>query len=87
MIKTQVYLAEADYSELRKEAYETKQTMSEIVRNLIRKELISQKPVPKRKRKNAGEALLELAKKYSFKGPKDLATNLDHYLYGAPKKK
>ncbi|MDP2641208.1 MAG: hypothetical protein Q8P39_01555 [Candidatus Yanofskybacteria bacterium] len=41
-------------------------------------------------RKGKGETLLEFAQhlsKISFKGPKDLSYNLDHYLYGTPKKK
>ena len=35
---------------------------------------------------SAGEYLLEMAKeakKLGFKGPKDLATNIDKYLYGS----
>jgi len=41
-------------------------------------------------RRGREETLLEFAERLSkigFKGPKDLSYNLDHYLYGAPKKK
>lgn len=90
MIKTQVYLTENDYEELRNTAFETRLTMSEVVRRLIRRELPTKATMPKKKPKNAGETLLALAqkaRKEGWSGPKDLATNVDHYLYGTPKKK
>ena len=74
----------------------TNQSMSELARQFIaekakeeKKKIAKQKP-----KKHPAEALLELAKraeeiekKYGSSGPTDVSLNIDHYLYGAPKKK
>lgn len=84
MVKTQVYLTQEDYEDLRHEAFTTKRTMSEIVRFLIRGTLTSTAKHA-RPTANAGQFMLGLAEKYGFKGPKHLASNLDSYLYGNTK--
>ena len=91
MVKTQIYLTQNDYDELRREAFETKRTMSDIVRGLIKKDL--RKTIPSSKLyiketpKKPGMFLRDLARETEFDGPSDLSTNMDHYLYDAPKKR
>ena len=76
---------------------ETNRSMSEMVREFVAEKVKKEKKkirYQKTKRMNAVEALLQLAKdaeeiekKYGSSGPTDGSYNLDHYLYGAPKKK
>ena len=87
MIRTQVYLPKTDIDFLKELARANKSTMSEELRRSLNKiKQIKSKPQKKSKAKiSAGEYLLEMAtqaKKLEFKGPKDLATNMDKYLYG-----
>jgi len=91
MIKTQIYLTQDDYNELRREAFETKRTMSDIVRKLIQKDLrkteVNLEFQVEDKVSLPGEFLRNLSKKVQFKGPSELSTNIDHFLYGTPKKR
>lgn len=58
-------------------------TVSEAIRRLINERLLEKKR--RGKKNNAGAWLFSLAKKaekLGFSGPKDLALNMDKYLYG-----
>lgn len=88
MIRTQVYLPQYQIKFLKDLALTNETTMSEELRkslDAIRR--VKSKPQKKNKVElSAGEYLLEMAKearKLGFKGPKDLATNIDKYLYGS----
>lgn len=83
MVRTQVYLTELQIKTLKQQAFENDATLAKIIRDLIDKEFIE--PKQTKKRKNIGNVLLDMAndaKKMRVKGPKDLASKTDRYLYG-----
>ncbi|OGK23643.1 hypothetical protein A3A46_02205 [Candidatus Roizmanbacteria bacterium RIFCSPLOWO2_01_FULL_37_13] len=90
MIRTQIYLPENQTEKLKELAYKQHISVSEVVRRTIDEKIIKTKPSVKQKKtikkyKNAGEWLLSMARdaeRRGFKGPKDLASNVDKYLYG-----
>ena len=80
MTRTQIYLLKSQIDSLRKMAQKKKTSVSEIVRSILQEEL-QRKKIPSRKH----ESLLDVAKRINAmgeQGPRDLATNLDAYLYG-----
>jgi len=76
MIRTQVYLTEDLYHEIRLTAIREKKAKAEVLRELLKASLYK-----RRKKGGAGAALLRIAK-LGGKGPKDLSKNIDKYLYG-----
>ncbi|OGM31427.1 hypothetical protein A2630_01375 [Candidatus Woesebacteria bacterium RIFCSPHIGHO2_01_FULL_44_10] len=78
MIRTQVYLPEDLYQELRLLARREEQPAAKVIRDLLKTGL---KKRVKSKKRNAGDLLLEIAK-IGARGPKDLSVNHDKYLYG-----
>lgn len=80
MIRTQVYLSKTDIDFLKDLARANKSTMSEE----LRKSLEAVKHISKKKKAKLSsmEWLLKDLDKIKFEGPKDLATNIDKYLYG-----
>jgi len=77
MNRTQIYLTKTQIEALRQIAQKRNTSISEVIRSLIRERF---KKVPVKK-----EGLLSAARrinKFGIKGPRDLATNLDKYLYG-----
>lgn len=90
MIRTQIYLPENQIEKLKEIAYRQKLSVSEIIRRtvdetIIRKKKTAKVKKPKTKYKNVGEWLLaqaRMAERMHWRGPKDLATNMDKYLYG-----
>lgn len=82
MLRTQIYLPHSQIRALKDEAEKQKTSVSEVVRQAIDENLVK-KEKPKKKFKNSGEWLEYVRKHVSFKGgPKDLASNIDKYLYG-----
>lgn len=88
MTRTQLYLPKSQLDALRTLARKEDATVSEITRRLLdiqlRLERNERKTSPRR------ESLLEAARrigKLGKPGPKDLSKNVDHYLYGAPKRR
>lgn len=83
MRRTQIYLQENQIKVLRSIAQKRRVSLSEVIRTTLDRELI--KPDQKNKGNfNTGEWLLQLARefeKYKFRGPKDLAKNMNKYLY------
>lgn len=80
MIRTQIYLPKELYQEVDWVAKKEKKPKAQVIREAIEKDV-------GKKRGNAGDTLLKLAamaKKYKWKGPKDLSTNHDKYLYEDP---
>jgi predicted DNA-binding protein len=75
MIRTQVYLPKDIYQDIRLTAKKEKKPAAKLIRELLENALEN-----KKQQANAGKALLELAK-IGGKGPRDLSTNLDKYLY------
>lgn len=86
MHRTQLYLPQALWKELKNDAQLHGVTMSEAIRTILTEYLHKQyRPVKK------PETILEAVKRinamhHAQKAPADLALNLDHYMYGTPKK-
>lgn len=81
MNRTQIYLPKSQQVALKKEAQKRGSTVSAIVRDAIQEKLMIQA----KKNQLIGNSLLAASRrinKLGKKGPKDLATNLDKYLYG-----
>ena len=89
MVRTQIYLPEDQIARLKQLAYQEDISLSEVIRRAIKEKITlknKKSQVRKeRKYKSAGEWLLSMAKeaeRKGFKGPKDLASHVDKYLYG-----
>lgn len=74
MIRTQVFLPEATYQQIRIQAELQNKPAAQIIRQAL--ELGIKQP----DQRNAGDALLQLAC-LKAKGPHDLSQNIDKYLY------
>ncbi|MBI3283194.1 ribbon-helix-helix protein, CopG family [Candidatus Curtissbacteria bacterium] len=77
MIRTQIYLPKDLYRNIDLIARREKKAKAKIIREALEKSL-------SQKQGNAGDTLLRIAKlaeKLNAKGPKDLSTNIDKYLY------
>ena len=74
MIRTQVYLPEELYQNIKLVAKKEKKSAAHVVRRALEKGLVAEKG------ETIGKALMELAK-IGAKGPKDLSENIDKYLY------
>ena len=87
MTRTQLYLPKSQQDALRALARKEHTTVSEIARRLLNAQLRLGKQA---KRTDAHtESFFDFAKRVSKmgrRGPKDLSMNLDHYLYGTPKR-
>ena len=79
MIRTQIYLPKDLYQEVAFTAEREKKTRAAVIREALEKGLIK-----KGFKKNAGSVLLEIAamaEKLKTKGPSNLSTSIDKYLY------
>lgn len=77
MIRTQIYLPKDLYQEVNLMAEKENKSKASIIREALEEKLT-------RKKATTGKTLLEIAqiaKEKQWKGPKDLSTNLDKYLY------
>lgn len=77
MIRTQIYLPEDLYQEVRLVAKKESKKSAQVVRDLLSEGLIR-----RRKKGTIGEAFLDLASVAVKGGPPDLSTKHDKYLYG-----
>lgn len=83
MVRTQIYLDETTHKKLLKLAKARNTSMAQLVR-----EAAEEKVKNLEERDTSGVQVLQsLIDNAVTGGPKDLSTNIDHYLYGAPKKK
>jgi len=81
MIRTQIYLTQKQHLQLKKKAHLENSTISEQIRKIIEADMEKNMP----EKFNSGSWLLSMAKKaekMKFKGPKDMASSVDKYLYG-----
>ena len=79
MIRTQVYLSKDLYDGISLIAKQEKKPSAQVLRELLTESIRA-----KVEKQNAGQALKGLAKlgeKLQIRGPKDLSTNVDKYLY------
>jgi hypothetical protein len=78
MIRTQVYLTEEQARDIKLRAKREKKREAEVIRELLSEGL---KTKPLKRKESTGESLLRLAE-IGGKGPSDLSSRLDDYLYG-----
>jgi hypothetical protein len=82
MIRSQIYFPKTQHDQLRGLASRKRTTISRLVRLFVSQGMSGQKqPI----RKSGAQSLFELlekVKKLGQYGPKDLASNIDEYLYG-----
>ncbi len=81
MERTQIYLPKTQLTRLRQEAHRRETTVSSVIRLFIDDSLLENR----RGHKKRSIGLLASAtriNKLGHKGPKDLARNMDSYLYG-----
>lgn len=83
MIRTQIYLPETTHRRLKQLALQHKRAMADIVRDILEQEL----QVTSKKDNGGVSVLRDVADIQAAAGPTDLSSNVDHYLYGGPKKK
>lgn len=78
MKRTQLNLDERTYYQLVSYARSKRTSLSETVRELISKQ------IDKERTSTMGDLLklVKLGKQFKFKGPHDLSTKIDYYLYG-----
>lgn len=78
MKRTQLNFDEKTYYQLVSYAREKRTSLSGAVRELVSKQ------ISKEKTSTMGDLLklIELGKQFKFKGPHNLSTNTDYYLYG-----
>jgi len=81
MIRTQIYIPETLHERSKSVARSKKQSLANLYRDFIAGGLQSEE------KKRGGNSLDSLIKLNLKGGPKNLSANIDHYLYGAPKKK
>ncbi len=83
MIRTQVYFDEKTHKQLLRLAKLHNKSMAQLVR-----ESVEEKVKSIEEKDTSGFAVLQsLIDNAVIGGPQDLSTNIDHYLYGGPKKK
>lgn len=86
MRRLQIYLPEELYNNLRQEAFTQKTSIAEIVRQKMSKKARGEKGAKVNSAKGHFDDLLKFAKRMErrkWKGvPKNLASNVDYYLYG-----
>jgi len=82
MIRTQIYIPNNVHSQLLRLAKASSSSMAEITRQFIENGLKTSKNIDR-----SGKAVMRrLLAMNITDGPKDLSVNLDHYIYGGPKK-
>lgn len=80
MIRTQIYIPETLHERAKLIAKSKKKSLANIYREFIARGVESNR----QQTRNSLDSLIRLG----FRGgPKDLSRNIDHYLYGGPKKK
>lgn len=82
MNRTQIYLPKSQRDTLKKLAGERRETVSETIRILLGRELEKIWPPGRSKKRSTLFEVLKEIKKLKRTGPKDLAQNMDQYLYG-----
>jgi len=86
MVKTEVYLPERMVKAVESYADKQNKTISEVIATVLEPKFHQKKPT-----KGGGvETLFKIAalsEKYKTRGPKDLAINMEKYLYGQPIRK
>ena len=79
MIRTQIYLPKSLYQNIGLIAKRENKSKAAVIRSILEK--IIEKKINKQSLGEALEKLIESGKQFKMKGPTDLSTNHDKYLY------
>jgi hypothetical protein len=87
MIRTQIYLPEQQHDRLKALALKRRTSLSDVVRQMVDEKIDTKAQTTNKTHSptSAGTWLLnqaKLAEKMNFRGPSDLASHMDEYLYG-----
>ncbi len=85
MSRTQIYLPKTQKDEVKKIALKEGTTISHVIRVFVEQGLRSLRMEKSTKRHRSLLDVLEAVKRLKEKGPKDLAANVDKYLYRGKK--
>ena len=87
MTRTQIYLPKSQLDALRVQAHQKGTTVSDVVRRIVDMQLRVEKQEKQKTShdESLGDAFRRISK-LGKPGPKDLSMNLDHYVYGTPKR-
>jgi len=80
MTRLQSYFPKPLLEELKVVARENRTSVAEIIRRATKE--FAQRSAQGRQAKNGATLLLQSLKKVGFKGPRNLASRMDNYLYG-----
>lgn len=83
MIRTQVYLEDQIHKDLLQLAHQEGTSMAEVTRDILKEGIKKRKTIDT----TGVKTLLSLSKIGATSNDPSLSANIDHYLYGAPKKK
>lgn len=79
MIRTQVYLPETLYTDIKRRAKAKGETAAQLIREALKRELYEVKPATGQASDKTWKQLVE---ELNIRGPKDLSSRIDDYLYG-----
>lgn len=87
MIRTQIYLPQQQHDSLKALALKRRTSLSDVVRRMVDEKIDDKARATNKTHSpvSAGIWLLnqaKLAEKMDFRGPSDLSSNMDEYLYG-----
>ena len=82
MERTQIYLPKTQIKQLKHLAQQRRTTLSDLVRDAVEIQYTVKKPTPWAKKEETLREAAERIGKLGKKGPKDLSSRLDEYLYG-----
>lgn len=81
MVRTQIYLTQAEYDFLQAEAHRRRKPMAAVIRSMVDEKMEMPDDAW-----DDNPMLQDTPKDAKFDLPQDAAINHDHYLYGTPKK-
>src|SRR3954451_21910077 len=82
MVRTQVYLTEEQARDIKIRAQRERRREADVIRDMLERGRLTSTG---KRQETAGQAMLrlvEVVKRLGLKGPTDLSTNHDDYLYG-----
>ncbi len=83
MQRTQMYLDDKLRRDLNALAKKEKKSMAQVARDILKEGVEKKKNIDT----SGMQVMIALSKMRLKGGPRDLSKNIDHYLYGGPKKK
>ncbi len=82
MKRTQIYLPQRQLTALKEQAYQKTTTVSEVIRSILEERLRPQRTKGTHKHETLMESARRISSLAKKNAPCDLASRVDHYLYG-----